>query len=318
MKNNQNPDDMNTKLLILLSVILMLASCKGGLKKKDTGEDNSVRQLEITELWRSDTSLMTPESVIYDRKRDLFYITNMNMEPRLKDGNGFISKMDKVGNINDLRWIEGLSSPKGMAITGDTLFAADVDELVIMDIIKGEIIEKIPIEGAMMLNDISSDSVGNLYISDTDANKIYKYSDGQITDWLTEGLNGPNGLLTDGNRLLVASQGSNDFASVDLATKTRTLLTGEISHGDGIAYTGIPGHYIVTDWNGEVFLINPDNSKRSLIKTSDKGINSADVEMVPELNLLLVPTFYRNCVVAYFLQYKKVAEEDVEEVTEGE
>ncbi len=309
---------MNTKLLILLSVILMLASCRGGLKKKDAGDDNSVRQLEITELWRSDTSLMTPESVIYDRKRDLFYITNMNMEPRLKDGNGFISKMDKVGNINDLRWIEGLSSPKGMAITGDTLFAADVDELVIMDIIKGEIIEKIPIEGAMMLNDISSDSVGNLYISDTDANKIYKYSEGRITDWLTEGLNGPNGLLLDGNRLLVASQGSNDFASVDLATKSRTFLTEGITHGDGIAYTGIPGHFIVTDWNGEVFLINPDNSKRSLLKTSDKGINSADVEMVPELNLLLVPTFYRNCVVAYFLQYKKVAVEAAEEVTEGE
>lgn len=305
---------MNKKLLILLSVILMLASCRGGLKKKAVEEDNSVRQLEITELWKSDTSLMTPESVIYDRKRDLFYITNMNMEPRLKDGNGFISKMDKVGNINDLRWIEGLSSPKGMAITGDTLFAADVDELVIMDIIKGEIIEKIPIEGARMLNDISSDSEGNLYISDTDANKIYKYTDGQISDWLTEGLNGPNGLLLDGDRLLVASQGSNDFASVDLATKTRTLLTSDITHGDGIAYTGIPGYFIVTDWNGEIFIINPDYSKRSLLKTSDKGINSADVEMVPELNLLLVPTFYRNCVVAYFLQYKKVVEEVAEEL----
>lgn len=296
----------------------MLASCKGGSKKKDTETDNVVRQLEIAEIWRSDTSLMTPESVIYDRKRDLFYVTNMNMEPRLKDGNGFISKMDKVGNINDLRWIQGLSSPKGMAITGDTLYAADVDELVIMDIETGEIIEKIPIPGAKMLNDISSDSEGNLYISDTDAAKIYRYSDGKVTDWLAEGLNGPNGLLVDGDRLLVASQGSNDFASVDLATKTRTLLTGDLTHGDGIAYTGIPGNYIVTDWNGEIFLISPDNSKRSLLKTSDKGINSADVEFVPELNLLLVPTFYKNCIVAYFLQYKTVVEEPAEEVVAGE
>ncbi len=300
---------MNKMFLILLSAILMLASCRGGSKKRAAEADNLPRQLEIVEIWRSDSSLMTPESVIYDRKRDLFYVSNMNMEPRLKDGNGFISKMDRVGNINDLRWIQGLSSPKGMAITGDTLFAADVDELVMMNIVTGEIIEKIPIAGAKMLNDISSDREGNLYIADTDAAKIYRYSDGKVTEWLTEGLNGPNGLLIDGNRLLVASQGSNDFASIDLATKTRTLLTGEITHADGIAYTGIPGYYIVTDWNGEIFLINPDNSKRSLLKTSDKGINSADIEFVPELNLLLVPTFYRNCVVAYFLQYKIIVEE---------
>jgi len=291
----------------------MLTSCGGGSGKKATEADNTVRQIEIVRLWESDTTLKTPESVIYDRKRDLFYVTDMNMEPRLKDGNGFISKMDRIGNITDLRWIQGLSSPKGMAITGDTLFAADVDELVMMDIVRGEIIKKIPIAGAKMLNDISSDSVGNLYISDTDAGKIYMYSGGKVTDWLTEGLNGPNGLLVDGNRLLVASQGSNDFTSVDLATKTKTLLTSGTTHADGIAYTGIPGHFIVTDWNGEIFLINPDNSKRSLLKTSDKGINSADVEMVPELNLLLVPTFYKNCIMAYFLQYKQVAQDNIPE-----
>ena len=244
---------------------------------------------------------MTPESVIYDKQRDVFYVSNLNQEPRKKDENGFISRMDKDGNILDLRWIEGLSSPKGMAIVGDILYAADVDEIVAMDINNGAIVRKIFIEGAKMINDISSDNNGNLYISDTDAAKIYFFSDNAITDWLAEGLNGPNGLLFDGDRLLVASQGSQDFASVDLETKNRLVLTEGVNRGDGIAFTGIPGYYLLSDWAGEIFMINPDNSKSSLINTKEQS-NTADIEYLPGENLLLVPTFNGNCVVGYRLE----------------
>jgi len=93
----------------LVITTAMLSSCT-----------DPIKQFEITEVWRTDTILQTPESVILDKKHDILYVTNMNLEPRKKDGNGFISKMDKTGKITELRWIEGLSSPKGMAIVGDT------------------------------------------------------------------------------------------------------------------------------------------------------------------------------------------------------
>jgi len=293
------------KILLLSILIIAVAACKPGTKKQaeNTGTE-AIKQFEIVEAWRTDTLLQTPESVILDKKRDILYVTNLNFEPRKKDGNGFISKIDKIGKITKLRWIEGLSSPKGMAIVGDTLFAADVDELVLMDINAGKIIRKIPVEGSGMLNDITSDEKGNLYFSDTDRNKIHKYSGGKVTEWITVGLNGPNGLLYDGSRLLVASQGGNDFASFDFATKTRTLLTEGVGRGDGIAFTGIPGYYIVTDWEGEIFMVNPDNSKVSLLRTKEAGSNTADIEYIQELNLLLVPTFFKNCIVAYTLVEK--------------
>ncbi len=295
------------KILFTVLIITAMVSCKSGNKKAadQTGKYVS-KQFEIVEAWRTDTLLQTPESVILDKNRDILYVSNLNFEPRKKDGNGFISKMDKTGKITELRWIEGLSSPKGMAIIGDTLFAADVDEIVVMDINKGEIIRKIPVAGAGMLNDITSDNEGNIYFTDTDANKIHKYSGGILTDWLTEGLNGPNGILYDSIRLLVASQGGKDFASVDISTKTRTLLTEGVGRGDGIAFTGIPGYYIVTDWEGEIFMINPDNSKVSLLRTKEAGSNTADIAYIPEMNLLLVPTFFRNCIVAYRLTEKSV------------
>jgi sugar lactone lactonase YvrE len=155
-----------------------------------------------------------------------------------------------------------------------------------------------------MLNDITSDTHGDLYISDTDANKIHKYSGGTINDWLAEGLNGPNGLLSDGERLLVASQGGLDFAEININTRVRNLLTVGVNRGDGIAYTGIPGYYFVSDWAGEIFMVNPDNSISSLLNTKELQSNTADIEYLPEANLLLVPTFYKNCVVAYKLVEK--------------
>jgi len=291
------------KIIFLITLIIIaLTGCKSGNKKSsDQNKKVALKQFEIVEVWRSDTVLMTPESVILDKKRDILYVSNMNLEARKKDGNGFISRLGKDGKILDLHWIDGLSSPKGLAITGDTLYATDVDEIVVMDINKGEIVRKIPVPGAKMLNDITSDTEGNLYIADTDANKILKYSGGQISEWLTEGLTGPNGLLAERERLLVASQGSMDFTAVDIRTKSRSLITGGINRGDGIAYAGIPGYYIVTDWSGEVFMINPDNTKSSLLNTKDRKTNAADIEYIPDLKLLLVPTFSKNCIVAFKL-----------------
>jgi len=296
---------MKNNLFLISLFFILIVSCKSGNKKTaDQTPPETFKQFELTELWRTDTVLLTPESVIYDKKNNVIYAANMNLEPRKKDGNGFISKISTDGKILDLHWADGLSSPKGLAIAGDVLYAADVDEVVAIDLKDGKIISKSGFPGMKMLNDITSAPDGILYTSDTDANKIYKFSNGELTEWFAEGLNGPNGLLFDGNRLLVASQGSNDFATIDFETKTRTVVTDTIDHADGIAFTGIPGYYLVSDWGGEIFMINPDFSKVSLINTKEQKWNSADIDYIPELNLLIVPTFFKNCLVAYKLSEK--------------
>lgn len=285
-------------------LIVVMAACSQAPKKGETRGKIDLKFFELSEVWRTDTVLMTPESVLYDQKHDRLYVSNLNMEPRLKDGNGFISVISKQGEIVDLHWVDGLSSPKGMAMVEDTLFVADVDELVLIDVVKGEIIRKVPVEGAQMLNDMVTGDAGVVYFTDTDAGKIHTYVNGVVGEWLTEGLNGPNGLLVDGGRLLVASQGGLDFAAVDMVSKERVLLTDSIGRGDGIVATEFPGYFLVSDWSGEIFMINPDHSKVSLLDTKEAGSNTADMEYLPEEKLLLVPTFFKNCVVAYTLMEK--------------
>lgn len=293
---------MKKNLLYILAVIHLLTSCNVGSRKTENIEQDSVRKFILKEVWRTDTILRTPESVIYDKNRNVLYVSNVNLEPRMKDANGFISRVSLDGKIEDLRWIEGMSSPKGLAIVGDTLYTADVDEVIMMDIKTGDVIYRIPVDGGRMLNDITADNQGNIYFSDTDDNKIYSLRGKVIAEWKAEGLLGPNGLLLRGDTLFVASQGANNFAAIDIPNKQFKVLTDSITHADGIAFTGIPGYYIVTDWDGEIFMINPDFIRTSLINTKGTQMNAADIEFIPEESLLLVPTFFSNCVIAYRLE----------------
>lgn len=293
----------------ILSIVLLLflVSCTSQKKKsgEDAGDVTAVKKFELVEVWKTDTLFRVPECVIYDKDNDVVYVSNMNDNPREKDGNGFISRLSTSGEILDLEWVADMSSPKGLGIYEGKLYVSDVDEVIVIDIAEGKIVERIVIEGAKMINDISIDSQGNLYVSDSDNNNIFLISNGVVSDWLSEGLNAPNGLLLDGERLLIASMGSEDFASVNLATKELTVLTEAISKGDGIAKVSIPGHFLVTDWFGQVFMIYPDGSKVILLDTREAEIGAADIDYIPEKNLLLVPTFAKHHVVAYKLVEKE-------------
>ena len=293
----------------ILSVVLLLflVSCTSQKKKsgEDAGDADAVKKFELVEVWKTDTLLRVPECVIYDKDNDVVYVSNMNDNPREKDGNGFISRLSTSGEILDLEWVADMSSPKGLGIYDGKLYVSDVDEVIVIDIAKGEIEERIVIEGAKMINDISIDSQGNVYVSDSDNNNIFLISNGVVSNWLSEGLNAPNGLLVDGERLLMASMGSEDFATVDLATKQITVLADSINKGDGIARVSIPGHFLVTDWFGQVFMVYPDGSKVVLLDTRDQEIGAADIDYIPEKNLLMVPTFAKHHVVAYKLVEKE-------------
>ena len=292
----------------ILSIVLLffLVSCTSQKKKssEDTDDATAVKKFELVEVWKTDTLFRVPECVIYDKDNDVIYVSNMNDNPREKDGNGFISRLSTSGEILDLKWVEDMSSPKGLGIYEGKLYVSDVDEVIVIDIAEGKIEERIGIEEAKMINDITIDSRGNVYVSDSDNNNIFLISNGVVSNWLSEGLNEPNGVLLDGEKLLLASMGSEDFAAIDLGTKEITVLTEGINKGDGIAKVSIPGHFLVTDWFGQVFMIYPDGSKVILLDTRDAEIGAADIDYIPEKNLLLVPTFAKHHVVAYKLVEK--------------
>ena len=125
-----------------------------------------------------------------------------------KDGNGFIARLRPDGTIIEREWVKGLNAPTGMALNDRTLYVADVDELVEINVASGEIANRYPAKGAIFLNDVAVGEDGTVYVSDTPMNTIWRLKDGSFEPWLAnDDLNGPNGLLPQGDKLIVASFG---------------------------------------------------------------------------------------------------------------
>ncbi len=114
--------------------------------------------------------------------------------------------MTTAGTNYDSTWITGLNAPKGLGMYKDRMYAADISEVVVVDIPNGKLLKKIPIEGASGLNDITVTDRGIVFVSDSKTGRIWKLEDEKPTLYL-ENITGANGLksVKDG---LVYAKGS--------------------------------------------------------------------------------------------------------------
>src|SRR5436190_18476467 len=109
----------------------------------------------LVKLWQTDSILKVPESVLFDAVGKLLYVSNIDGQPWEKDGKGSIGKVALDGKILNAEWVTGLDAPKGMGRFKNNLYVADLANVVVIDIAKGSISKRIPVEGAEGLNDIS-------------------------------------------------------------------------------------------------------------------------------------------------------------------
>ena len=87
------------------------------------------------------------------------------------------------GTIATKSWVKGLNAPTGMALHDRTLYVADVDELVEINVASGEIVKRYPAKGAIFLNDVAVGEDGTVYASDTPMNTIWRLTDGSFEPW---------------------------------------------------------------------------------------------------------------------------------------
>lgn len=266
------------------------------------GMENKIElsnSVKLEQVWATDTLLSTPESVIYDKARDVLYVSNINHNPWEKDNNGFISKMDLSGNIIELEWIKGMHGPKGMGIVGNSLFVTDMDQVVEINIESSEIINRFTHENASSnLNDITTSSDGDIYVTGSGMETIFQLKDGEFVT-IVEGDTGtPNGIYAEPERLLMLGFSSHLLRSLNFETNEIITLADSLGKADGIVPAG-QNDYIVSSWAGELFYVASDYSTSKLLDTQNENINAADIEYIQDKNLLLVPTFYDNRVMAY-------------------
>ena len=262
---------------------------------------------EPEKVWQAE-GLDGPESAVLDSGEGVLYVSNVNGDAAAADGNGYISKLSLKGEILDKEWVTGLDAPKGLALHDAKLYVSDIDKLVVIDIATGEIVASHEASGATFLNDVSAHEDGRVFVSDMMENQIWKLEGDQLELWLEdEALGNPNGVLAEGDRLLIATWGKpkEDFSTdvpgqlkaIDYETKEIQSLGDEpVGNLDGLEADG-QGGYLVTDWLSGALYTFDANGKAEMVMDLNQG--SADHEYVEGEKLVVIPMMMDGTVAAY-------------------
>jgi len=280
-------------------LMMILESFGGwGLMAKD---GNAVFEAEgVSQAWEIKKELRMPESALYDKKRNVIYVTNFDQFSG--PGQQFISKVTVDGKIQQLKWIEKLSFPTGMAIFKDKLFVVERRNIAEIDLETGKILNRHPLPQPMFPNDIDVDKKGNMYVSDTRKGAIYNFVNGKFEEWLkgTE-LANINGLCLNKGKLICGITSDHSLKSVDLKTKAITTI---VRFGEGLM-DGIKvdkhGNYLISHYEGRIYRVTPDGQFTNLLYV--QGTRCADFDYIAEKSLLIIPTLEANDLTAYKLEY---------------
>lgn len=281
------------KPLIAVAVVLTVITACQAPKEATT----DIKVPSLTLKWETDSVLTTCESVLYDKDKDVLYVANIAGKPDSVDGNGFISTVGLDGKVINAQWAKGLNAPKGMGLANGKLYAADITNIVEIDPATGAITATYPVEGAQFLNDVTTDG-GKVYVSDSNTGKVSLLENGTVTTYVSDQV-GPNGLLVDGGTFLIAHWGAKTLNTID-ASKQVIMKADSIENPDGIEAVG-DGGYLVSSWNGKITYVDTNGKTTTILDTSAAGVSAADIEYIQEKKLLLIPTFFKNKVVAYEL-----------------
>jgi sugar lactone lactonase YvrE len=240
------------------------------------------------------SGLKTPESVVAGADGRV-YVSEIGEFG--KDGDGVVSVIGLDGKVH--RFAGGMDDPKGLAFYGNTLYVADKTRVLKVGIDgKWEVFAPagaFPVP-PQFLNDLETDGLGNVYVSDSGDLKgkggaIYRISKlGKVARIVGDHdarVLAPNGLLIGGRGTLYTV----DFVSgilyrVRIRSGEMEKIAEGFGGGDGIVRAA-GGVLYVSDWkNGKVFSVD----RQGRVNLVSEGYAAAaDIGLSKDGKYILVP-----------------------------
>lgn len=250
-----------------------------------------------------------PESAFWSADEQAWFVSNIGTEAGVKDGDGFITRLDADGVVSDMQWLTGLDGPAGLRGAAGKLYAADIDRLHRIDIASATIEESVTIAGAMFLNDVAVGPGGEVFVSDTVTNSVHAWQPGQAPTLVIQSpdLQAANGLIFKDDVLHVAGIGSlsdpallGRLQRIDMGAATPAST--HMARYDGLEIDG--GDFLVTEFTGKLQRISGDGATVTLIRdlVADDGLMStADLGLDPIRGLVVIPDLAGGSVAVYRL-----------------
>ena len=249
----------------------------------------------LEKLWETDSIVAVPESALMDVSKNILYVSLIDGGGWEADGKGGIARLKPNGMDYDSTWVTGLNAPKGLGIYGNNLFAANINNVTVINIKNAKVEKKITIDSAFELNDLTVDNKGIIYVSDSRTGKIWKIENDKPELFLSN-MNGLNGLKWANNELYIGAGKS--FLK---ATKQKQIIKiAEMPEGiDGIEPIG-NGDFILSAWKGYIFYVSAGGNIETL---ADMHLEkqAADIGYDAVNRIVFVPTLKAKTVIAYRL-----------------
>ena len=205
---------------------------------------------KLEKVWSTTEGLDVPESSHFNEADRTVYVSNIVGMHNIKDGIGYISKLNEKGEFLVKEWVKGLNAPKGIACTKKKLYVADIDRVVEIDLKTGKIDKMYSNSKSKSLNDVTVSSLGRVFISDSGGNCIFYVGKDSLEVFLeSDQLEKMNGILADGNLLYLGSK--DNFISVDQKTKAINILAENVGYLDGIEMVG-ENKFVTSDFKGNL------------------------------------------------------------------
>jgi len=175
--------------------------------------------------------LTAPAAVVHDEEQDVYFVASR----------GAIVRVTPDGAVSDATFVQGLASPRGMALRGKELWIADGAKLRVVDRVTGASIRTINLapRGAESLSAIAIGANDNVYVTDSgvrgNANgRIFRVAGDLIeVAFAGEELRAPNAIAWDGLRFLVAQGYGHDVLAWSPGGGPTAVMRGPGSY-DGL------------------------------------------------------------------------------------
>jgi hypothetical protein len=262
---------------------------------------SAVANSQLQLVWNNDSSFRNPESAAFDKINNCLYVSNFNKVPKDCEiyNDDYVSKVNLNGKVLVNKFVDNLTAPTGICVSNNKLYIVERNGIVKFDIQNEKVETRYFVPNVQFLNDIDADSVGTLYFSDSNRDVIYRIKDGKLEKWLESNeIPQINGVLLDGNQLIVAANGDSTLKSIDLNNKkVSTIARFKKGTLDGIKKIG--NDYLASHFEGSLYRVKKTGEITELLNTRKTKTFCADFEYIDELKLFIIPALWNSQLFCY-------------------